>query len=334
MTSPMALMGAVPRIQGLDMNLASVIRECGCTLTDLGPECRRDSPELKRRLAQADILIPGNLLQVDQDLLAVAPGLKLIAKPGAGVDNIDLDAATAAGVVVCHTPGVNAMSVADHTWAMILNLARRINQSDREVRQGKWIKTAGLELWGKTLGLIGLGAIGRAVARRATGFDLRILAFDPYCAEDGNDESGITPVKLDELLAASDIISIHCPLTPETRRLIGAGELAAMKPTAILINTARGHIVDEGALAQALRLGKIAGAGLDAFAGEPLRDSPLMELDNVVLTPHTAWLSREALERTALNLAANVKAWLRRHVPPHVANPRVLESPACQELIF
>ena len=323
MTGIKVLVAAIPAVEGAHLDFTTPLEKAGFEVEDLGPKARKGDPPLVKALEEAQVLIPGNLLQVDGEMLQIAPRLSLIAKPGAGLDNVDVAAATRRGIAVCHTPGVNAQSVADHTWALILNLMRKINLQDLSIRRGEWRKIAGMEAWHKKLGIIGMGAIGRAVAARACGFEMDILACDPLWPADLSGK--ITRATLEELLHTADIVSIHCPLTHRTRGLIGLVQLARMKPTAILINTARGQIVDEEALAEALRKGIIAGAALDAFAREPLMHSPLSSLPNVILTPHTAWLSREAVEATVAETIGAIRDVLSGRRPKHPANPEVLD---------
>ena len=220
--------------------------------------------------------------------------LRVVVKYGSGMDNIDVDAARALGVQVSSTPGTNARSVAELAIALLLTLARNVALHDRGVRAGSWRRATGVELAGKQLGIVGYGAIGRQVARIAQGLDMDVVAHDPFV-----EEADVPLVPLDELYAASDAVSLHLPLTDETRGLVGDRELAAMKSTAFLINTARGGLVDESALADALRSGRLAGAALDGFEMEPLGDSPLRELDNVVLSPHAGASTYDAVLRTA-----------------------------------
>jgi D-3-phosphoglycerate dehydrogenase len=230
---------------------------------------------------------------VTRAVLAAGP-LRVVVKYGSGMDNIDVDAAGALGVQVSSTPGANARSVAELAIALLLALARNIPVHDRGVRGGSWSRRTGIELAGKQLGIVGYGAIGREVGRIARGLDMRVVAHDPLV-----DEADVPLVELDELYATSDVVSLHLPLTDETRGLVGAPELAAMKPTAFLLNTARGGLVDEAALAGALRAGGLAGAALDGFESEPLGESPLRVLDNVVLSPHAGASTHEAVLRAA-----------------------------------
>ena len=257
----------------------------------------------------------------DHDVLAASPNLKVIARVGVGFDTIDLAAATAAGVLVTITPGANDQSVADHTLALMLALVRRLPEHDRSLREHRWDRGGALtprDLYSATVGLIGSGRIGRAVVRRLRGFGSRILVTDPALERA---EDGTTLVGLDQLLAESDVVSIHVPLMPQTRGLIGDRELALMRPTAVLINTARGHIVDEAALAQALRDGRLAGAAIDAFTDEPPFGSELLELPNVIVTPHIAGLSLESISAMTTQATQSVVEVLRGGVPAGTVNP-------------
>lgn len=220
--------------------------------------------------------------------------LRVVVKFGSGMDNIDVAAAEERGVKVSSTPGANARSVAELAAALLLALARNVAQHDRSVRGGSWQRLTGVELAGKRLGIVGYGAIGRELARIARGLDLDVVAHDPLV-----DEADIPLLPLEEVLQTSDAVSLHVPLTAETRGLIGEAELAAMKPTAFLLNTARGGLVDEAALADALGSGGLAGAALDGFEEEPLGDSPLRRLDNVVFSPHAGAATEEAVLRAA-----------------------------------
>jgi len=229
--------------------------------------------------------------RIDAELLDAAPRLRIVANLAVGFDNIDVDAATERGVVVTTTPDVLTEATADLTWALLLATARRVTEADALVRRGGWkgfspTMLLGAPVAGRTLGIVGMGAIGRAVARRARGFDMTVLYRNRHADPVTERELGVIPVSLDELLAQSDIVSLHAPLTDESRHLIDAAALAAMKPTAILINTARGALVDEAALVDALRTGVIAGAGLDVFENEPRLAPGLAALTNTVLLPH------------------------------------------------
>ena len=220
--------------------------------------------------------------------------LRVVVKYGSGMDNIDVEAARTLGVQVTSTPGANARSVAELAIALLLSLARNVALHDRSVRAGSWRRLTGVELAGKQLGIVGYGAVGREVARLARGLDMHVVAHDPLLHD-----ADVPLVPLEELYSASDAVSLHLPLTDETRGLVGERELAAMKPTAFLINTARGGLVDEAALAAAVRSGRLAGAALDGFEVEPLGESPLRELENVVLSPHAGASTYDAVLRTA-----------------------------------
>ena len=232
--------------------------------------------------------------------------LKVISRTGAGFDTIDLEAAGERGIMVTNTPGANSDSVADFAMGLLLSLARQILQMDGAVRAGRWPIQLTMEVGGKALGIIGLGHIGKRLAKRALGFDMTILAYDPYPDTAFAVEHGITYLPLDELLTRSDFVSIHSPLSPETTGLISERELRLMKPTAYLINTARGPIVDEASLIKALREGWIAGAGLDVLSKEPPGSSPLFSMEQVVLAPHVAGETEEAYARMGMWAAENV----------------------------
>jgi D-3-phosphoglycerate dehydrogenase len=283
-------------------------------------------PEFLQHLETAEIIILGNAPRADDAFLDQAPRLQFIGKTGVGLDNVDLAAATRHGVVVFNTPGVNTRAVADHTFGLMLNLARKISVADRWVKAGRWEKLIGLEISQKRLGIVGLGAIGRAVVQRAKGFDMACAACEPFWPEAFARKYQVKRMDLNELLAWSDVVTVHCPLVPETRGLISARELRLMRPSSLLINTARGGIVDENALVRALEEGIIAGAGLDAFEQEPLQDSALLGLDNVLLTPHVAWLTREALQNMNLRIIEQVIAASRGQRPKHVANPQAFDA--------
>ncbi len=263
--------------------------------------------------------------------------LKIIAQYAVGYDNIDVECATRHGVVVTNTPGVLTEATADLTWALLLAAARRIVEADRYVRSGEWWRSGtgwhpelmlGVELNGKTLGIIGFGRIGRAVARRARGFGMKIIYYDKYRApREVEEELGAEYVGLEELLRTADIVSIHTPLTPETRHMIGEKELKMMKNTAILVNTARGAIIDTEALVKALKEGWIRAAGLDVFEQEPLPENhPLTKLDNVVLAPHIGSATFETRSRMACIVLENLEALARGEVPPTIVNREVLEK--------
>jgi len=246
------------------------------------------SVEVARLLPGVDGYIAG-LDGIDAAALHSADRLKVIARYGVGVDNVDLAAARTRGICVTNTPGANSASVAELTLGLILSLARHIPESAAATRAGGWPRTAGLSLEGKTIGLLGLGAIGRQVARRLAGFDCRLMAFDPVADEAFAREKNVTLAPMDEVVGQADFLSLHLPLLPETRGLVNAGFLAHMKKGAYLVNTARGELIDEAALAEAVRAGQLAGAALDVFTREPpAPENPLLKLPEVLVTPHAA----------------------------------------------
>ncbi len=270
--------------------------------------------DLVDELGDSAGLVVRSATKVDADLIAAAPQLRVIGRAGIGVDNIDVAAATEAGVLVVNAPEANTISAAEHTLALLLAQARRVAEADRSVRAGEWERARfqGVELHDKTLGVVGLGRIGTLVAERAMAFGMRVVAFDPYVAEERMRRLGATPApEIADLLAAADFITIHLPLTRDTGGLLGEDAFAAMKDGVRIVNTSRGGIVDEAALAAAVRAGKVGGAALDVFAEEPLPDSPLRDLPQVVLTPHLGASTREAQDKAGLAVARAVAAALR-----------------------
>lgn len=236
---------------------------------------------------------------ITKDVLENCPKLTAISRYGAGYDRVDLETASRMGILVSNTPGANAQAVAELTFGMILSLARDITHLHSETIHGKWIRSTGEELLGKTIGIIGLGAIGRRVAHCCKGFDIRVLAYDPFIQEDYCTENQITPVPLETLFKESDFITLHLPLNDSTYHLIDKSAITCMKPTAIIVNASRGGIIDESAAYEALIQGKLGGLGLDAFEKEPPEDSPLFTLPNVIATPHTGAHTKEATEAMA-----------------------------------
>lgn len=252
---------------------------------------------------------------VTDEVFAAAPNLKVITAQGVGYDHIDVEAATRHGVVVCNCAGCNNHAVSEMALGLMLGLARQILATDRAVRAGEWPATTGPELWGKTLGIVGLGQIGKAVCRRAKGFGMQIVAYELYPDAAFAQSWGLRYLPLDELLATADVITLHAPVTPETRHLINRATLALMKPGAFLINTARGELVDEAALAESLRDGRLAGAAADVFATEPPGDSPLLALDNFIATPHSAGQTEDGLRAMGDVTAENALRVLRGEEP-------------------
>jgi D-3-phosphoglycerate dehydrogenase len=273
----------------------------------------RDDEDIADQLADVDAVIVRSGTTLTRALIEGAPRLRVIGRAGVGVDNIDIDAATERGVAVLNAPSGNTTSAAELTFALLLSLARRIPAADRSMRSGEWDRTSfrGMELHGKTLGLVGAGRIGAEVARRARAFGLRVVAYDPYLSDERADTLGLVVAPLDHVLEEADILSLHVPLTEATENLIDAGALARMKPGAFLINASRGGVVDEAALVDALRAGRLGGAALDVFADEPpATDHPLRGMEGVVLTPHLGAATREAQRSVAQEIAGAVRAAL------------------------
>jgi glyoxylate reductase len=300
----------------------------------------RDLPptqtEFMKRLKRADAILTMLSDPLDAATIAAAPNLKVISNYAVGVDNVNLDAATRAGIPVGQTPGVLTDATADIAFALLLATARRVVEGDRYVHAGKWRTWGpqillGADVTGATLGIIGWGQIGQAMARRATGFNMKIL----YLKHSSRRSAAPAPsaiearaVSLDRLLAESDFISIHVPLTPETRQMIGAAEFRRMKPGAILINSARGPIVDQKAMVKALASGHLGGAGLDVTDPEPIqRGDPLLKFPSVVITPHIGSASRATRERMASMAVDNIMAVMDGRVPRWCANPNVKLRP-------
>jgi phosphoglycerate dehydrogenase-like enzyme len=261
------------------------------------------------------------------EVFASSPDLCIVARLGVGFDAVDVEAATRRGVCVTTTPGALEWAVADHTMGMIINLAHHIAQDDRAIRRGEWRGFYGLDVTGKTLGLVGLGRIGQMVARRARGFEMRILAHEPYPDMAFVQEHGVSLVSLEEVLAQSDYVSLHVPLLPATAGLINAERLALMKPGSYLINTSRGGLIDEDALYEALTSGRLAGAGLDVRAKEPTVADRFAALENVLLTPHVAGMTDGRWLACGSMAARGALAVLRGERPEGLVNPEVWDSP-------
>ena len=287
--------------------------------------------DLLARLAGKDGLICQLTDRIDSGLLDAVPNVKVVSNVAVGFDNIDIPAATERGVIVTNTPGVLTDTTADLAFALILGAGRRLGESERYLRAGRFRQwridlLTGWDIWGSTLGVLGMGRIGQAVARRGRGFNMRVLYYDPFRqSEDRERELGIEYVSKDELLAEADFLSLHCALTPDTHHLIGADELSAMKPTAVLVNTSRGPVVDEAALADALQAGVIAAAGLDVFEHEPDVHPKLLGLENALIVPHIASASVATRTRMCVMAAENMVAGLAGHRPPNIVNPEVLD---------
>jgi D-3-phosphoglycerate dehydrogenase len=298
--------------------------------------------ELREAVADVAALIIRSATQVTPELLDAAPDLVVVGRAGIGLDNVDVDGATKRGVMVVNAPQSNALSAAEHTIALLLAQARNVPQAHAALSQGRWerSKWQGVELSDKTLGIIGLGRIGRLVAQRAMAFGMRLIAYDPFVSSDRARQLNVELLGLDELLARSDFVTLHLARTPETVGLIGAEALAKAKPGMRLVNVARGGIVDETALADAIRSGHLAGAALDVFETEPTTSSPLFELAEVVVTPHLGASTVEAQDKAGRTIAEQVQLALAGEFVPFAVNVAATEAsemlrpflPLCEQL--
>jgi len=281
-----------------------------------------DIPTLHSALADADAVIVRSATRIDAAALAVAGRLKVVARAGVGLDNVDINAATGRGVMVVNAPTSNIVSAAEQAMVLLLASARNTAQADASLKRGEWKRSqfTGVELAGKIVGVVGLGRIGQLFAARIAAFDTKLIAYDPYVQPARAAQLGITLVSLDDLLLQSDFISIHLPKTPETVGLIGKAELDKIKPGVRIVNAARGGLIDEAALAEALADGRVAAAGIDVYATEPCTDSPLFNLDNVVVTPHLGASTREAQDNAGLAVARSVKLALSGEFVPDAVN--------------
>ncbi len=298
------------------------------TVDALGPdfEIRRcngaDREELLPAIADVDAILVRSATKVDAEALAAATKLQVIARAGVGLDNVDVKAATQAGVMVVNAPTSNITSAAELAVALMLAAARNVSPAHAALRNGEWkrSKYSGTELYEKTVGIVGLGRIGVLVAQRLSSFGMNVVAYDPYVQAGRAAQMGVRLVDLDTLLAESDFMSVHLPKTPETLGLIGDEELHKTKPELVLVNAARGGIVDEDALYSALKEGRVGAAGIDVFAQEPCTDSPLFELDNVVATPHLGASTDEAQEKAGIAVAKSVRLALSGELVPDAVN--------------
>jgi len=282
--------------------------------------------ELLPALASANAVLVRSATKMDAEAIAAAPNLKVIARAGVGLDNVDIPAATAAGVLVVNAPTSNIVSAAELAVSLLLAVARNVVPANLALKNGQWKRSqfGGVELQGKTVGIIGMGKIGMLVAQRLAGFDMKFVAYDPYVKSAPSGGPEIKMVSLDELLGASDFVTIHIPKTAETKGLIDSAALAKMKPTTFVINAARGGVLDETALFDALTAGTIAGAGLDVYATEPCTDSPLFALDNVVATPHLGASTEEAQEKAGVAVAESVVAAFAGTEVPGAVNAELI----------
>ncbi|MEW6069580.1 MAG: phosphoglycerate dehydrogenase [Candidatus Thermoplasmatota archaeon] len=305
-----------------DEAIAKLEKEHEVVFSELSPE------ELMREIEKYDALVVRSRTKVTREVIEKGKNLKVIGRAGVGVDNIDVKEASKRKIIVVNAPTSSTVAVAELTLAHLLALARHLTKADKSTKEGKWEKKAfmGIELSGKILGLIGVGRIGSEVAKRARAFGMKCLTYDPYLSAEKAQEFGVQLVTLDTLLKESDFISIHAALTKETKGLIGAKELAKMKSSAYLINCARGGIIDEKALFEALKDKKIAGCALDVFEKEPLpSDSPLLKLDNIIFTPHLGASTEEAQKKAGDIIAEQVLKALRGEKPEFIVNPEVLK---------
>ncbi len=295
-----------------------------------------DLPALLVAVANADALVVRSETQVTREVMAAAPRLRVVARAGVGVDNIDLQAATRAGVVVLNAPGANAVSAGEHTIALLLAITRQLPAANASTHAGRWErkKIKPIDLKGRTVGIVGLGRVGSVVAQRLRAFEMEVVAYDPYITPERFRELGVRPVDYETLLAISDVVTFHIPATSETIHMLDEAALTKLKRTAIVLNCARGEIVDPGALAVAAREGRIAGAGVDVYPHEPCTESPLFGLPNVVLTPHTGGSSAEALAAVGEVISRTTLAALRGESVPNAVNlPMVsVDGPELQRL--
>jgi D-3-phosphoglycerate dehydrogenase / 2-oxoglutarate reductase len=284
--------------------------------------------ELRDAIAGAHALIVRSATQVTRDVLQTGSDLVVVGRAGIGLDNVDVEAATARGVMVVNAPQSNVLSAAEHTMALLLAQARNIPQAHSALSAGRWERSrwTGVELSDKTLGIVGLGRIGKLVAQRASAFGMRLVAYDPFVSADRARQMGVNLVELPELLAVSDFVTLHVAKTPETVGLIDAERLAAARPGIRIINVARGGIVDEQALADAIRRGHVGGAALDVFDSEPCTDSPLFDLDNVVVTPHLGASTHEAQDKAGATIAEQVELALAGEFVPFAVNVSAAEA--------
>ncbi|MBI2288121.1 MAG: phosphoglycerate dehydrogenase, partial [Chloroflexi bacterium] len=291
--------------------------------------------ELIAIVGDYEALIVRSQSQVTADVVAAGKKLQVIARAGVGVDNIDVEAATAKGIVVVNAPTGNTIAAAEHTIGLMLALARHIPQANAVLKSGAWRRNdfVGIEVKGKTLGIVGLGNVGSEVARRARGLEMKLLGYDPFISVDHARNLQVELVPLKKLFKESDFITLHIPLTAQTKRLIGTRELALVKPTVRIINAARGGLVDEEALAKAVKKGKIAGAAIDVFSTEPLTSSPLFEQANIIVTPHLGASTTEAQTMVATDIAEQVVAVLKGQPARYAVNAPFISAETIPVLI-
>ena len=320
--------------------IAASLSEASLQLLEDDPEvdfeaCKPPLDETAHALlADSDALIVSSQVAVDEEFLEGAPPLKVIGRAGAGLDNIDIEAASRRGVLIMNVPGANTIAAAEHTMALLLALCRDIPQSHFSLRRKEWRRDdfLGVQLYGKTLGIIGLGQVGSRVARQVQGFGMEVVTYDPHISVEAARDLRVTLLELDELLRRSDFITLHASLIPATRGLIGAHEIAQMKPGVRIVNTARGALIDSTALYQALTSGHVAGAALDVFETEPPLGNPLLALPNVIVTPHLGSKTEEAQRDVSIQIVSQVLDALRDRDYRNVINMPIVDGVSFQEL--
>jgi D-3-phosphoglycerate dehydrogenase len=308
-----------------DNDAIELLLQAGCEVLRSPHNRPHGAEDLIPLVADADALIAGND-KVDASVIAAAPRLRVISRYGVGYDNVDLAAATARGIVVTNTPGTNENSVADLVFGLMLAVARKIPEVSAQVKEGRWQRLPGTEVWGKTLGIIGFGKIGRGVALRARGFNMNVLVDDPFVDESIIKDYNASVAVRADVLKGSDFITLHAPYSDETRNMIGKEQLELMKPTAVLINTARGGLVNEPALAEALKNGIIAGAALDVLENEPPQDGDLVAMTNLLVTAHIGGYTREATRAMSMLAAQNAVAVLTGQRSQFTVNQDIFKS--------
>jgi len=301
------------------------LREAGLQLRIGSGRRATPAADVIESLSGAAAVIAGQELYT-AEVFDACPDLRLVVRFGVGFDTVDVGAATERGVLVATIPGTTDGGVADHAIGLMIDLAHGISRHDRAIRRGEWQPQRGVDMWRATLGIVGLGRIGRAVARRGLGFDMRVIAHEPYPVMEFVEEHNIELIPMDEVFAQSDFVTLHLPVTPETERIVDAAKLALMKPTAFLINTGRGNLVDEDAVYAAVKSGQITGAGIDAWTNEPMTDPRWAELDNVVLTPHSAANTHGAWTASAALAAEVVLKVMHGEQPEQLLNPEVWDG--------
>jgi len=315
---------AAPRVlvsDKLSETAVQILRDRGIDV-DFLPDVGKDKEKMQEIIGQYDGLAIRSATKATEKLISAADNLKVIGRAGIGVDNVDIPAASKRGIIVMNTPFGNSITTAEHAISLMMAVARQIPSADASTRQGKWEKSKfmGVELTGKVLGLIGAGNIGSIVASRAIGLKMRVVAFDPFLSEERAKDIGVEKVELDDLFARADFITLHTPLTDKTRNIIDADALAKMKDGVRIINCARGGLIVETALAEALKSGKVAGAGIDVFEVEPATENPLFDLPNVVCTPHLGAATTEAQENVALQVAEQMSDYLLKGAVSNAIN--------------